>query len=221
MNSLIYLAIDEIPIGVAVTVELFGPLAVAAGGIRRWIDACWVLLAVAGVILLGLQAGGGLSTAGLLLAGGAAAFWALYIVMSARLGSRVRGVDGLSAALLVAALIVAPIGAVSATRAILDAPWLLAVFAAVALLTSSVPYALEFLALKRMPSRAFGVLSSLGPVAAALAGLTVLHQLLTFWQLVAIMLVTAASVGVVMTGHRQHRAVALSARSIPPRRALT
>ncbi|MFB2556845.1 EamA family transporter [Herbiconiux liangxiaofengii] len=202
MNSLIYLAIAEIPIGVAVTVELFGPLAVAAAGIRRPVDALWVLLAVSGVALLGAEAGGALSPVGLLLAAGAAAFWALYIVTSSRLGPRVRGVDGLSAAMLVAAVIVVPLGAVPATDAVLDAPWLLAVFAGVALLTSAIPYALEFTALKTMSSRVFGVLSSLGPAMAALAGLTLLHQVLTVPQLAAIALVTAASVGVVATARR-------------------
>lgn len=202
MNSLIYLAIDQIPIGVAVTVELFGPLAVAAAGIRRPVDALWVLLAVGGVALLGAEAGGALAPAGLLLAAGAAAFWALYIVTSARLGPRVRGVDGLSAAMLVAALIVVPLGAVPATEAVLAAPWLLAVFAGVALLTSAIPYALEFTALKTMSSRVFGVLSSLGPAVAALAGFVLLHQVLTLPQLAAIALVTTASIGVVATARR-------------------
>ena len=205
MNSLIYLAIHEIPIGVAVTVELFGPLAVAAAGTRRRVDALWVLLAVAGVALLGLETGGDLSLAGLLLAGAAAAFWALYIVASSRLGPRVRGVDGLAAAMIVAALIVVPIGAVPAIAAVSVAPWLLAVFAGVALLTSAIPYALEFTALKTMPSRVFGVLSSLGPAVAALAGLVVLHQLLSLPQLAAVALVTVASIGVVATSRRGPR----------------
>jgi inner membrane transporter RhtA len=199
MNSLIYLAIDRIPIGVAVTVELFGPLAIAVAGIRRLIDAVWVLLAVAGVALLGLEAGGSLAPAGLLLAAGAAAFWGLYIVASAHLGSRVRGVDGLSVSMLIALVLVLPFGAGPALTAVTADPWLLAIFAGVALLTSSIPYSLEFTALKSMPSRVFGVLSSLGPGVAALAGLVVLHQLLSLPQLAAIVLVTAASIGVVVT----------------------
>jgi inner membrane transporter RhtA len=199
MNSLIYLAIAEIPIGVAVTVELFGPLAVAVAGTRRVVDAIWVVLAGAGIALLGLEAGGTLSVAGLLLAAGAAAFWALYIVATAHLGSRVGGLDGLSVAMLVALVLVLPFGAGPALGAVAVDPWLLAVFAGVALLTSSIPYSLEFIALKSMPSRVFGVLSSLGPAVAALAGLIVLHQVLTLPQLAAIVLVTAASVGVIAT----------------------
>ncbi|MFD3443060.1 DMT family transporter [Microbacteriaceae bacterium 4G12] len=199
MNSLIYLAIAEIPIGVAVTVELFGPLAIAAAGIRRLVDALWVVLAVVGIALLGLEAGGALSVVGLLLAAGAAAFWGLYIVASAHLGSRVRGVDGLSVAMLLALVVVLPFGSGSALGAVAADPWLLAVFAGVALLTSSIPYSLEFLALKSMPSRVFGVLSSLGPAVAALAGLLVLQQVLSLPQLAAIVLVTVASVGVIAT----------------------
>ncbi|GAA2226929.1 EamA family transporter [Herbiconiux moechotypicola] len=203
MNCLIYLAIAEIPIGVAVTVELFGPLAVAAAGIRRPLDALWVLLALGGVALLGLESSGGLSLAGLALAAAAAAFWALYIVASSKLGPRVQGVDGIALAMVVAAVIVVPLGAVPATTAVVGAPWLLAVFAGVALVTSAVPYALEFIALKSMPARVFGVLSSLGPAVAALAGLLVLHQLLTLPQLAAIALVMAASIGVVLTARRR------------------
>jgi inner membrane transporter RhtA len=199
MNCLIYLSISEIPIGVAVTVELFGPLAVAAAATRRPLDAIWVVLALAGVALLGLDSDGGLSIAGVALAAAAGACWALYIVASSRLGPRVQGVDGIALAMVVGAIIVVPIGAVPAATAAAAAPWLLAVFLGVALVTSAIPYALEFIALKSMPARVFGVLSSLGPAVAALAGLVVLHQVLTLLQLAAIALVIAASIGVVAT----------------------
>lgn len=199
MNALIYLSIDRIPLGVAVTVELLGPLAVAVAGTRRARDLAWVALAALGVVLLGLDETGALDLLGLLLAAGAAAFWALYIVASARLGPRARGVDGLAMAMLVAALVVVPLGAAPAATAVSAQPVLLLTFAGIAVLTSAVPYALEFLALKRMPTRVFGVLSSLGPAVAALAGLVVLGQLLTGIQLIAIALVIAASIGAVAT----------------------
>ncbi len=201
MNALIYLAIDRIPLGVAVTIDLLGPLAVAVAGTRRARDLAWVALAALGVVLLGLDGdGGSLDPLGLLLAAGAAAFWALYIVASARLGPRARGVDGLAMAMLVAALVVVPLGAAPAATAVGAQPVLLLTFAGIAVLTSAVPYALEFLALKRMPTRVFGVLSSLGPAVAALAGLVVLGQLLTGIQLIAIALVIAASIGAVASG---------------------
>ncbi|MBB5617862.1 EamA family transporter [Microcella frigidaquae] len=203
MNVLIYLAIASIPIGVAVTIELLGPLAVAVAGTRRARDLLWVALAGAGVLLLGLErSDGGLALVGVLAAAGAAAFWALYIVASARLGPRARGVDALAVAMVVAALIVAPLGAAPATTAVAAVPWLLLAFIGIAIMTSVVPYVLEFIALKSMPTRVFGVLSSLGPAVAALAGLLVLGQLLSPVQLIAIAAVIAASVGAVLSGRR-------------------
>lgn len=199
MNALIYIAIGSIPIGVAVTIELLGPLGVAVAGTRRWRDAGWVALAAAGVLLLGLDLDGtgGLALIGVLAAAGAAAFWALYIVASARLGPRARGVDALAVAMVVAAALVVPVGAVPAATAVAETPVLLLAFAGIAVMTSALPYALEFIALKSMPTRLFGVLSSLGPAVAALAGLIVLGQALAPLQLVAIAAVVAACVGAV------------------------
>lgn len=207
MNALIYLAVDRIPLGAAVTIELLGPLAVAAAGTRRLLDVLWVLLAVGGILLLGIDSGGadsggGLNLAGGLLAAGAACCWALYIVASSRLGPRVRGVDGLVMAMCFAALIVAPFGASAAVEAVRAEPNLLWIFAAVALLTSVIPYTLEFTALKRMSSRVFGVLSSLSPAVAAVAGLIVLGQTLTIMESGAIALVVVASIGVVASAGR-------------------
>lgn len=208
MNACICLAIDRIPIGIAVTIELLGPLSVAAIGVRRVIDALWVALALAGIVLLGSGIGSGegsgdlsglgsLPLAGVLAAVAAAAFWALYIVASARLGPSVRGVDGLAVALAIGAVLVLPFGGAQAYSGVVATPWLLAAFAGLALLTSVIPYGLEFVALKRMPSRVFGVLSSLGPAVAALAGLAVLGQGLSPVQLGAIVLVVIASAGAV------------------------
>lgn len=199
MNVCIYLAIDEIPLGIAITIELMGPLAVGAAGIRRPFDAAWVLLALGGIVLLGFDSSGALTLRGVLFAASAAAFWALYIVASARVSGRVRGIDGLAVAVAVGALAVVPLGAFDAVRAVAADPVLIAVFAGAALLTSVIPYALEFVALKRMTTRVFGVLSSLGPAVAALAGLLVLHQRLEPQHLIAILLVVLASAGVVAT----------------------
>jgi inner membrane transporter RhtA len=224
MNALIYLAIDRIPIGVAVTIELLGPLAVAVAGTRRARDLAWVGLAGVGVLLLGIDRGGALAFDGALFAAGAAAFWALYIVASARLGASrdgrpaPRGVDALAVAMVVAALIVAPFGARQAVEAVVVDPLIVAVFVGVAVLTSAMPYALEFIALKTMPTRVFGVLSSLGPAVAALAGLVVLGQVLTVLQALAIAAVIAASVGAVAGATpRAGRTPAVSAPgAVPP-----
>lgn len=203
MNSLIYLAIDHIPIGIAVTVEFLGPLTVAFVQTRRVTDAAWALLALVGVLLLGFDPTGTLAWVGLLLAAGAALFWAGYIVLSARLGADAEGVAPLSAAMVIAAIVVVPLGAQPALVAVGRHPLLVLFFIIVAVLTSVLPYALEFTALKRMPTRVFGVLSSLGPAVAALAGFIVLSQALALTQLVALALVTVASLGVSLTAARQ------------------
>jgi inner membrane transporter RhtA len=218
MNLLIYQAIASIPLGVAVTIELLGPLGVAVAGARRWRDLGWVALAGLGIVGLWLSgtsadAEGALALVGVLAALGAAAFWALYIVSSARLGPRARGVDGLAVAMLVAAIIVVPLGAAPATAAIMLDPMLLLVFAGIAVMTSAVPYALEFVALKHMPTRVFGVLSSLGPAVAALAGLLVLGQRLDVLQLVAIAAVVVACAGAVATSARPP---VIAAEAAPP-----
>lgn len=196
MNVFIYFAIHEIPLGIAVTIELLGPLAVSVAGIRRPVDACWVVLALAGIVLLGSDATGGLSLAGIGFAAAAAVCWALYILATSKLSTRVRGVDGLVGAIAFAAVIVVPLGAHDAVTAVSHDYRVLWSFAGLAVMTSVIPYALEFIAMKRMSARVFGVLSSLGPAVAALAGFVVLHQQLGVTQWCAILLVVAASAGV-------------------------
>lgn len=203
MNTCIYLAFEEIPLGIAVTIELLGPLAVAAFGSRRLLDLGWVLLALTGVVLLGVAPGADLAVRGVVFAAAAAGFWALYIVSSARLGSGTRGIDPLAVAMCVAAVAGLPLGAMQATEAFVSQPTLVLVFVGAALLTSVIPYALEFVALRRMPVRVFGVLSSLGPAVAALAGFVVLAQRLSPLQLAAIALVVVACAGVVAFSRRR------------------
>ena len=115
MNTLIYLAIGEIPIGVAVTLEFTGPLLLALVQTQRLTDAVWALLAFAGVVLLGLDGGSALSLAGILLALGAGAFWAVYILASARVGQLVPGVEGLAVSMAIGAVIALPLGATAAS----------------------------------------------------------------------------------------------------------
>jgi inner membrane transporter RhtA len=203
MNSLIYLAIDVVPLGVAVTLEFLGPLVVALAQTRRWLDAGWAVLALAGVVVLGSDSSGTIPAIGVVLALGAGAFWAGYIVANANLGRRRDSLSGLAVSMLVAAVVVVPFGAADATAAVSADPRLLGVFAIVALATSAVPYALEMVALRRLPTRVFGVLSSLGPAVAALAGLVVLGERLGLRELVALTFVTAASIGVTATARRR------------------
>jgi inner membrane transporter RhtA len=196
MNLAFYLALDRIPLGIAVTFEFVGPLGVAVAGSRRPLDLLWVALAAAGIVLLSsLGESSELDGLGVALALLAGAFWAAYIVLSERTGQAFPGGSGLALAMVVATAALLPVGVADAGASLLE-PELLALGAAVALLSSAIPYSLELEALRHLPKRVFGVLMSLEPAAAALAGFIVLSQDLGARELVAIGLVVAASVGV-------------------------
>jgi inner membrane transporter RhtA len=200
MNLCFYQAVDRLPLGMAVTIELLGPLGLAVVLSRRAQELAWVALAVVGVVLLG---GGsrGLDLVGVGYALAAAACWAAYILLSAEAGRRFARVDGLSLAMAVGAVVALPFGIAAGGRALLS-PTALLVGAVVALLSSTVNYSLELAALRRVPARAFGVLMSLSPVAATLAGFLVLDQRLTVVELLAVACVIAASAGTVLTPRR-------------------
>jgi inner membrane transporter RhtA len=194
MNLCIYEAMDRIPLGVAVTIEFWGPLAVAVAGSRRPLDLLWVLLAAVGIVLLADPGGGSLDSAGIAFALAAGGLWAAYILLSARTGQVFPGGSGLAIAMVFGALITLPTG-IGQGGADLLAPEMLAAGAAVALASSVIPYSLELEALRRLPARVFGVLMSLEPAVAALAGLVVLDQALGGVEWLAIALVVVASAG--------------------------
>ncbi|MFE6776426.1 DMT family transporter [Streptomyces sp. NPDC057702] len=199
MNTLIYQAIDRVPLGTAVTLEVLGPLTlsvVAARGAGRWL---WAGLALGGVALLGRGGLGDLSPVGAGCALGAGALWAAYILLSARAGSRFPRVDGLALAMAFGALLSLPLGVAGAGGVLLD-PAVLALGGAVALLSSVLPYTLELLSLRRLAPAAFSVLMSLSPAVAALAGYLVLGQGLAAADGAAIALVVAASAGAIRAG---------------------
>jgi inner membrane transporter RhtA len=195
MNLSFYEALDRIPLGIAVTFEFVGPLGVAVGGSRRALDVLWAILAAAGILLLSdFGDFGGLDTAGVgfaLLAGG---LWAAYILLSARVGRVFPGGSGLALALVASSALLVPAGIADGGGELLQ-PELLAIGAAVAMLSSAIPYSLELESLRRLPEAVFGVLMSLEPAMAALAGFVVLGQDLRTRELVAILLVVAASAG--------------------------
>jgi len=194
MNFSFYSALERIPLGVAVTFEFVGPLGVAVFGSRRRLDLVWVALAAAGILLLsdfGTADLDGLGIALALLAGG---FWAAYILLSVRVGRVFPGGGGLALAMLVASVPLAPIGIADGGSQLL-VPWVLAVGIAVGMLSSAIPYTLELEALRRLPAGVFGVLMSLEPAAAAFAGFVVLGEDLVAREIVAILLVVAASAG--------------------------
>ncbi|GIF13533.1 EamA family transporter [Actinoplanes teichomyceticus] len=198
MNALFYHAIELIPLGPAVMLEVLGPLVLSVATARRAASWWWAGLAAAGVALLSSTGFDRLTPAGIGFALAAGVMWAGYIMASARVGQRFPKADGLALAMTAAALITLPVGAGTAGATLLS-PSILAMGVAVALLCSVLPYTLELLVLRRMPTTTFAVLMSLGPAVAALAGYVVLHQRLTTVEGLAIALVIAANIGAVRT----------------------
>ena len=194
MNFTFYSAIHRIPLGIAVTLEFVGPLAVAIAGSRRPLDLVWVAFAAAGILAL---TGGGvhhLDALGVVLALVAGGLWAAYILINARVGRAFEGGTGLSLAMCVASLLMVPVGIAQGGSNLLE-PRVLLLGAAVGLLSSAIPYSFENEALRRIDPGVFGVLMSIEPAMAALAGLILLGQGLAAREVVGIALVVVASVG--------------------------
>lgn len=193
MNLTFYASLAYLPIGMAVTVEFIGPLVLAAALSRRITDVLAVVAAAAGIVLIS----GALTTpwahlprTGLLLALAAGTCWAFYIVLSSRTGAAFPGLDGLAVAMVVAAICVTPLGVLTNHTWPADVVWR---GTAIAVLSSVVPYSCELVALRTLSQHVFGILLSLEPVAAAIAGYFVLHQHLTVVQLAGMACVVAAS----------------------------
>jgi inner membrane transporter RhtA len=196
MNSVFYVALSRIPLGVAVTIEFWGPLTVAVVGSRRLLDLVWVALAAAGIYILAggrLVADDAVGIIAVFIAGGC---WALYIVFGRRVAQHWPDGRGLSLAMVVASVVVLPVTfAMSDVRPLLAAPLAIAGGIVVALFSSAIPYTLEIAALRRLPAATFGVLMSLEPAIAAGVGFALLGQVLRLPDLAAIALVAAASAG--------------------------
>jgi len=207
MNGLFYLALERLPLGVTVTIEVLGPLTLSIIASRRRSAWLWAGLALGGVVAL---AGGGwdrLDAVGALFALGAAASWAVYILASARVGATFPRLDGLAIAMTLGAVLSLPFGIATAGAALLR-PEILGLGAAVALLSSTLPYAFELIALRRLPAAAFAILMSLAPAVAALAGWALLGQHLAWLEVIGIALVIAASIGAVRAAGRRARSAA-------------
>ena len=207
MNGLFYLALERLPLGVTVTIEVLGPLVLSIVAARRASAWLWAALAFVGVLALG---GGGwerLDPIGVLFALGAAASWAFYILASARVGREFPKLDGLALAMSVGAIIALPFGIASAGGALLR-PDLLLLGVGVAVLSSTIPYAFELVALRRLPASSFAILMSLAPATAAIAGWVLLGQALSWLEIVGISLVILASIGAVRSSQRAARSSA-------------
>lgn len=195
MNSFIYLAIDRIPIGVAVTLEFVGPLVLSLIQARRWLDVLWAVLAAAGVVLLAGGVSGDASLVGVMLALGAGAAWACYIIANARVGRRLPSSKGLSMAMLLSTLMVMPFG-IGGVGPFFADPILFIPLTAAAILSSALGYAIETAAIRRVPMRAFSTLMALEPAAAAILAFLILHEALGVGDVLGLLLVSGASAGV-------------------------
>jgi inner membrane transporter RhtA len=207
MNWAIYQSFARIPLGIAVTIEFLGPLTVAVIGSRRLTDLIWVLLAGAGVALLGVSKAT-LNLAGVAFALLAAIGWACYILLSAQTGRRWPGLTGLAIASVVGAIALAPPAVVEAGSRLLD-PMVLILGVAVGMLSSVIPYSFELMALRRIPPRVFSILMSLEPAAAALAAMIVLGEFLTLIQWLAMACVVIASIGATRSSQPPQEPVAI------------
>ncbi|MHA3703321.1 EamA family transporter [Jatrophihabitans sp. YIM 134969] len=207
MNLSFYESIARIPLGPAVSIEMLGPLTLAAVSSRRWLDGLWIVVALGGVVTLGLgeshDAASSLNVSGVAFAALAGACWAVYIVLSARTAAIFPRTDGLTVAMLVAAVLVLPAGLAGVGADALLAWPALWRGAAIALLSSGVPYSLDLFALRRITPATFGVLMSLEPAIASVAGLVVIGQVLTPVQWVGLVLVVAACAGVTVFSNRR------------------
>ncbi|WP_246187005.1 EamA family transporter [Microlunatus speluncae] len=200
MNWAIYQSMARIPIGVAVTIEFLGPLAVAVIASRRLRDLTWVLLAAAGVALLGFTPAG-LNLSGVAFALLAGLCWALYILLSARTGQRWSGLSGLAVASTIGSVGLTPFALAEAGPGVFQ-PQVLILGVAIGLMSSVIPYSLEMLALRRIPPGVFGILMSLEPGVAAVAAMILLSEFLHLTQWIALACVVIASVGATRTRTR-------------------
>jgi len=199
MNYLFYLSIRTVPLGIAVALEFTGPLALALASSRRPLDFLWVVLALIGLLFL-LPLGENVSSVdpvGALLALGAGALWAVYIITGKRAGSQ-HGPATAAMGSLIGALVFVPLGLTFAN----SGGWslsLIPIGLAIAILSSALPYSLEMVALTRMPARTFGTLMSLEPAMAAISGILFLGEVLSLVQWLALLAIIVASAGSTMT----------------------
>lgn len=196
MNFSFYFALQSIPLGIAVALEFLGPLSVAIFSSKKKIDYLWVLLAGVGIIFLLPKdlATHTLDPLGMFLAILAGAFWAMYIIFGKRAGNNLKGEIASSMGMLVAALIVLPVGIMIDGRKLLNTS-ALPVALMVAVFGSALPYTLEMFALKKLPTQTFGILMSLEPAIAAIMGFLFLAESLTIYQWLAIFCVIISSLG--------------------------
>ena len=201
MNLIFYLAIERIPIGLAVTLEFIGPLVVAVMGSKRLIDYLWVLLAAAGIVLIAPWSDNGIDLLGVLFALLAGALWAAYIVLGGKISKIIKGGEAVATGMLFASILIVPFGILGHGLNSLT-PTFLYLGIALALLSSAIPFTLEMKALGQLPARTFSILMSLEPAAASICALLFLQEHLTFNEVLAVIFVVIASVGSTITSKK-------------------
>lgn len=202
MNFLFYQSIKTIPLGIAVGLEFTGPLAVALCSSRRKIDFLWIFLVVVGLLaLVPFTDQSALDMTGVLYALGAGVCWALYIIFGQKAGNYY-GTATVAIGAAVAAIVYVPVGIASGGIGIF-APEYLPMAITVAILTSAMPYALEMMALTRMPAKTFGTLTSLEPAIGAIFGFLILSEVLSVLQVAGIVAIILASLGASLSSKKQ------------------
>ncbi|MFZ0597606.1 MAG: DMT family transporter [Flavobacterium sp.] len=201
MNLIFYLAIERIPIGLAVTLEFIGPLLVAIVGSKRLIDYCWVLLAAIGIALIAPWTNNRVDIIGVAFALLAGALWAAYIILGGKISKIMNGGEAVSTGMLFAALLILPFGFYENGLANLT-PKLFGMGIALALLSSAIPFTLEMKALGQLPPRTFSILMSLEPAAASICAFIFLQEHLNFYEILAVVCVVIASAGSTLTAKK-------------------
>lgn len=201
MNLIFYLAIERIPVGLAVTLEFVGPLVLAVFGSKRLIDYLWVFIAAIGIALIAPWSGNGIDMVGALFALLAGVFWATYIVLGGKVSKVMKDGDAVSTGMLFASLLIIPFGIMENGLSNLT-PNLLGMGIALALLSSAIPFTLEMKALGQLPPRTFSILMSLEPAAASICAFLFLQEHLRISEIIAVFFVIIASVGSTMTAKK-------------------
>jgi inner membrane transporter RhtA len=202
MNMIFYMSLERIPLGLAVTLEFIGPLLLAVAGSRRLIEFLWVLLAAAGIAFIAPWSEKSIDLMGALMALLAGGFWAGYIVLGRRTSKILDGGQAVTIGMVFATMIVLPFGIAGGGLSNFT-PIMIFSGAALALLSSAIPFTLEINAMRKIPAQTFSILMSLEPAVAALCGLIFLQELLTFYEWMAVALVVIASAGATLTKNKK------------------
>lgn len=201
MNLIYYLAIERIPIGLAVTLEFVGPLVLAIAGSKRLVDYCWVVIAAIGILLIAPWTSNRLDPFGIICALLAGAFWSAYIVLGGKASKVMNDGDAVTIGMLFAAILVLPFGFLE-NGLINLTPKLFGMGVALALLSSAIPFTLEMKALGKLPPRTFSILMSLEPAAASICAFLFLNESLNLNEILAVVCVVIASAGSTLTAKK-------------------